>query len=156
MTRNTITTLAIGSGLVLALVMAPAVQAGPDTPAPGMPMTSAQMKDHCAGMMEHKKTMAADMKAQDAALAELVGKMNRAQGAEQISLMAAVITQMVDQRTARGMHKVKMDDEMMAHMMQHMQTGKDSMSQCPMMKDMKDMKGMAGMRGMGGKSTDAN
>jgi len=28
---------------------------------------------------------------------------------------------------------------MMQHMMQHMQLGKESMSQCPMMKDMKGM-----------------
>ena len=31
---------------------------------------------------------------------------------------------------------------MMQHMMQHMQMGKESMAQCPMMKDMKGMKGM--------------
>ncbi len=30
-------------------------------------------------------------------------------------------------------------------MMQHMQMGKDSMSQCPMMKGMKGMEGMKGM-----------
>jgi len=31
---------------------------------------------------------------------------------------------------------------MMTHMMQHMQMGKKSMSQCPMMKEMGGMKGM--------------
>jgi hypothetical protein len=30
----------------------------------------------------------------------------------------------------------EMDEAMMKHMMQHMQMGKESMSQCPMMKDM--------------------
>jgi hypothetical protein len=51
-------------------------------------------------------------------------------------------------------------------MMQHMQMGKDSMSQCPMMKDMKGMKDMKdmkemkdmqdrkGMKDMGDKSED--
>jgi hypothetical protein len=29
-----------------------------------------------------------------------------------------------------------MEDEMMKHMMEHMQMGKESMSQCPMMKGM--------------------
>jgi hypothetical protein len=33
----------------------------------------------------------------------------------------------------------KMHEEMMLHMMQHMQKGKESMSQCPMMKGMMDM-----------------
>jgi hypothetical protein len=32
-----------------------------------------------------------------------------------------------------------MEDEMMQHMMQHMMMGKESLSQCPMMKGMKDM-----------------
>jgi hypothetical protein len=38
-----------------------------------------------------------------------------------------------------------MHEEMMDHMMQHMQMGKESMSQCPMMGGMKGMKGMKGM-----------
>jgi len=141
MTRQTITNLTIGSSLALALVLAigSAVQAGPAAPEAGMPMTAADMQEHCRTMMEHKKTMAADMKAQDAALTEMVAEMNRASGAEQMPLMAAVITQMAEQRVARNAHMAQMGDEMMQHMMQHMQMGKDSMSQCPMMKDMKDM-----------------
>jgi len=45
---------------------------------------------------------------------------------------------MAEQRVAMDARKAKMDEEMM----QHMQMGKDSMSQCPMMKDMKGMKDM--------------
>ena len=33
----------------------------------------------------------------------------------------------------------KMQEVMMKHMMEHMQMGKESMSQCPMMKDMKGL-----------------
>ncbi len=35
--------------------------------------------------------------------------------------------------------KAQMEKAMMQHMMQHMQMGKESISQCPMMKSMKDM-----------------
>jgi hypothetical protein len=35
-----------------------------------------------------------------------------------------------------------MEDEMMQHMMRHMQMGKESMAQCPMMTGMKGMEGM--------------
>jgi hypothetical protein len=104
-----------------------------------MQMTETQMKDHCKVMMEQKKKLAADTKSQDAELTELVAKMNRAPGDKQMTLMAAAITQIVEQQVAMDQRKAKMDDEMMAHMMQHMQMGKDSMSQCPMMKGMKDM-----------------
>jgi hypothetical protein len=57
-----------------------------------------------------------------------------------LDLTAAVVTRMVEQRTAMHARKSKMQDEMMTHMMQHMQMGKNSMSQCPMMKGMKGMK----------------
>ena len=35
---------------------------------------------------------------------------------------------------------MKMQHEMMGHMMEHMQAGKDSMASCPMMKQMGGMK----------------
>jgi len=63
-----------------------------------------------------------------------------------MSLMAAVITHMVEQRIAMDARKAKMEEKMMKHMMEHMQMGKESISQCPMMK---------GMKGMDEKSKDA-
>ena len=97
------------------------------------------MKDRCEDMMEQKKKMAADMKTQDAALTELVAKMNRAPEDKKMGLMAAVLNHSVEQRITMDARKAKMEEAMMQHMMQHMQMGKDSMAQCPMMKGMKDM-----------------
>ncbi len=141
MSRRTHTSLVIGSGLALALALAVSspVQAGPAVPSDAQHMTDAQMKGHCQDMKAQKMKMKDDMKAQDAALNELVGKMNRAPDDKKPSLMAAVVTQIVEQRIAMDVRHAKMDDEMMTHMMQHMQMGKDSMSQCPMMTDMKSM-----------------
>jgi hypothetical protein len=87
------------------------------------------------------------MKAQDAKLSEQAAKMNSAPPDKKTGLMADVVTQLVEQRMARDEQKAKMGEEMMEHMMKHMQMGKESMAQCPMMKDMK---------GMGDKSGDAH
>jgi phosphoketolase len=72
-------------------------------------------------------------------LTEHVAKMSSAPEGKKMSLMAALITHMVEQRIAMDARKAKMEEGMMKHMMQHMQMGKDSISQCPMMKGMKDM-----------------
>jgi hypothetical protein len=161
MSHRTLTSLVIGSSLVLiaALATGPRVQAKAAAPPGGMQMTESQMKDQCKDMMEQKKKLAADMKSQDAELTEQVAKMNRAPGDKQMTQMAAVITQIVEQQVAMDERKAKMEDEMMAHMMQHMQMGKDSMAQCPMMKDMHEMKGMTtvpGMKSMDDKSMGAH
>ena len=152
MSHKTLSSLVVCSSLVLigALAVSSPAQAGPAAPAGGMQMTESQMKDHCKDMMEQKKKLAADIKSQDAELTELVAKMNRAPGDKQMTLMTTVITQMVEQQAAMDQRKAKMEDEMMAHMMQHMQMGKDSMAQCPMMKDMNDKNGMTAMPGMKG------
>ena len=152
MSHKTLAGLAVGSGLVLiaALVNGSQVQAGPAAPAGGMQLTEKQAKDQCKDMMEQKTKLAADVKSQDAELTELVAKMNRAPEDKQMTLMAAAITQIVEQQAAMDQRKAKMEDAMMAHMMTHMQMGKDSMTQCPMMKDRDEIKGMAPMSGMTG------
>ena len=106
-----------------------------------------RMMEHCEKMMEQRKKMKAETKVQDTALTDLVAKMNLAPEDKKTDLMAAIVTQMVEQRTAMHASKAKMEAEMMEHMMEHMQMGKESMSQCPMMK---------GMKGSDEKSADAH
>ena len=101
-------------------------------------MMEDKMMERCQAMKEQKETMAADMKARDAELTAQVVKMNRAPEDNKLDLTAAAVTQMVEQRTAMNARMAKMQDEMMKHMMQHMQMGKASMAQCPMMKGMDD------------------
>ena len=130
------------SGLALALAMStwatlPAQAAEPEV---GMMMTESKMKEQCAAMKEQKKAMKEARKAQDAELTEQLSKMNSAPEDKKMDLMAAVVTRMVDQRISREAQMAKMDEAMMKHMMQHMQMGKESMSQCPMMKGRKGMK----------------
>ena len=98
-------------------------------------MAEAKMMERCREMKEQKQKMMEDMKAQDAELTEQIAKMNSAPKDKKMSLMAAVITRMVEQRIIMDARKAKMEEEMM----KHMQMGKESMSQCPMMKEMKGM-----------------
>jgi hypothetical protein len=110
-------------------------------------MTEARMMEQCKEMKEQKAKMKADMKVHDAQLTERLTAMNRAPQDKKTDLMAAVVTHMVEQRIAMDARKAKMEEEMMKHMMQHMQMGKESMAKCPMMK---------GMKGMDDKSGDAH
>lgn len=113
----------------------------PDTMAQ-QPMTKANMMAACQKMKEQKQKMKEDMMAQGSQLTEQIAEMNRAPADQKLDLMAAILTRMEAQKIAMDARKAKMEEAMMQHMMQHMQMGKDSMAQCPMMKDMKDMKGM--------------
>ena len=98
------------------------------------------MAAKCQAMMaDHEKMMAA-MKAADQRLDDLVATMNAASGAEKADATAAVVNEMVTQRRTMRDGMMKVQQGMMAHMMEHMQAGKDSMSMCPMMKQMGGMK----------------
>jgi len=141
------TKLVVFSSLALALAFWSPAQAQSTAPAAGTMMTETKMMDRCQEMKDQKQKMMEDMKAQDAELTEQLAKMNSAPDNKKVSLMAAVITHMVEQRIAMDARKAKMQEEMMQHMMQHMQMGKESMSQCPM---------MPGMKGMEDKSGDAH
>jgi predicted component of type VI protein secretion system len=107
-------------------------------------MSDTNMMQQCQAMKEQKAKMEADMKAQDVELTAQVAAMNSAPENQKLELMSAIVTRMVEQRTAMDARKAKMEEAMMQHMMQHVQLGKESMSQCPMMKGMKSMKGMGG------------
>jgi hypothetical protein len=137
MNNQTKTNLVIRSSLALALTLAiwSPVQARSAEPAEGKNMTEAKMMERCQEMKEQKQKMMEAMKAQDAELTEQLTKMNSAPEDKKMSLMAAVITHMVEQRITMDARKAKMEEEMM----KHMQMGKESISQCPMMKGMKDM-----------------
>jgi hypothetical protein len=128
--------------LALALVTCSLVPLQAQEPANRKIMMEGKMTESCQKMKQKKQEMMADMKAQDAKLTEAVAKMNNAPEDKKMSLMAAVITSIVEQQTAKHARMAKMQEEMMTHMMEHMQTGKESMAQCPMMKEMMERKGM--------------
>jgi hypothetical protein len=106
-------------------------------------MTEGKMMECCKEMKEQKQLMLADMKAQDTEIAVQVATMNSAPEDKKVGLIAAVVTKMTEQRAAMTVRMEKMQGNMVKHMMQHMQMGKDSMSQCPMMKDMDGKSGDA-------------
>ncbi|MEO6993625.1 MAG: hypothetical protein ABI273_08345 [Lacunisphaera sp.] len=62
--------------------------------------------------------------------------MNSAPEAQKPALTAKVVTRMVEQQSAMHTKQEAMQTKMMQHMMRHMEMGKESMAECPMMKDM--------------------
>jgi hypothetical protein len=108
-------------------------------PGSGMKMMEGKMMERCQEMKAQKEKMMTEMKAQDSELTAQIARMNSAPENAKLDLMAAVVTHMMEQRTAMNARMEKMREGMMQHMMQHMQMGKESMSQCPMMKGMKGM-----------------
>jgi len=154
MKQTSLANLLLRSAFALAVVSAAwttlgAQSASPDAGRPmkgkkmmGGTMMEGKMMGGCDQMMERKQQMRKAVEAQNTALAEQVAKMNLAPENEKLGLMAGVITQLAEQHTTRDAEKTKMDGAMMAHMMQHMQMGPESMAQCPMMQGMGAMKGM--------------
>lgn len=132
--------MAIHAGLACAigLVLWSPVQARCAEPAAGKTMMQEKMAEHCQTMKIQKQKMKDDMRVHDAQLTEQIATMNRAPQDKKTDLMAAVITRMVEHRIAMDARKSKMEEEMMQHMMEHMQMGGESMSKCPMMQAMKD------------------
>jgi hypothetical protein len=141
MKKQSNTTLVIRLSLALALALAiwSPVQARSAEHSKEKTMMESKMIKCCEEMKEQKQKMKEDMKAQDAELTEMLARMNSAPDDKKMSLMASVITCIVEQRITMEARKAKMEEEMMKHMMQHMQMGKKSISKCPMMKDMKDI-----------------
>ncbi len=112
---------------------------------------AAKMPEHCAMMMQMHQKKEASTKAQDVKLKGLMATMDKASGDQKMKAMAAVISELVAQRTTRQEMMGNMQSQMMGHMMEHMQSGdKTSMMQCPMMKDGGMMGGGMGMMGKGG------
>jgi hypothetical protein len=118
--------LALGLALGLWLTL-PAQSAEP---------ADGKMMAQCREMKAQKHKVQVDMDAQAKLLAAKLETMNRAPREEKLELMSAVVTDLVEQQTAMNARKAKLDEDMMKHMMEHMQTGKESMAQCAMMKGM--------------------
>ena len=93
-----------------------------------------KMMEGCEAMKAQKQKMQADMKAQDTQLLGEITQLKSAPDKQKVSLMAGVLSRMVEQRMAMDERKAQMEQQMMQHMMQHMQMGKESMADCPMMK----------------------
>jgi hypothetical protein len=135
------TKFAMSSGLALALALAiwSPLRAQTAEPQQTKSMMTAPMMEKCQEMKAQKQRVKKDIAAQEAQLTEQLSEMNHAPEDKKVGLMAAVVTHMVEQQISMHAQKAKMEDEMMQHMMRHMQMGKESMAQCPMMNGMKDM-----------------
>jgi hypothetical protein len=134
--------LVLRSGLAMGLALG-IWFAGP------LPTTTAadmKMMNHCQAMQAQRQKMQTDMQAQADQLAAKLETMERAPREDKLELLAAVVTLMAQQQSTRNAHQAKMEESMMKHMMEHMEMGKESLAQCPMMKGMGSQKGHAGKK----------
>ena len=128
--------------VVMSSVAALAAQAPPahEHAAAAKAKPAPAMEAKCQAMMAGHEKMMADMKAADQRLDGLVATMTAASGQAKVDATSAAVTEIVAQRTTMRDGMMKMQEGMMAHMMEHMQAGKESMAMCPMMKSMGGMK----------------
>lgn len=143
MNMTTHTLPLVRSSLVVALAMAcwSPLQSRSAEPTQEEMTMDDKMMDHCREMKDQKQRMQADIQAQNAELRQQVATMNNAAADQKVPLIAALLSTMVEQRIAMDARGAKMERDMMQHMMQHAEMGKDSVSGCPMMKGMADMGG---------------
>ena len=103
------------------------------------PADKAAAMPDCAAMMQQHDAMQKHMAEMNTKLQTLVDDMNKAKGAAKSDKMAAVINELVAQRTMMQQQMMDMHPKMMEHMMEHMKSGMmkgmaDSMGSCAMMK----------------------
>jgi hypothetical protein len=125
---NSIRIIKCSLGLALAVAFWNPIQSRAAEPAEGKMMMDGKMMERCQSMMKEKQKLQEEVTAQDAKLKAEVAAMNDAPDDKKSALMAAVVTKLVEQRTETHARMGKMQDDMMGHMMQHMQMGKESMS----------------------------
>jgi uncharacterized protein HemX len=128
--------LAFSSCLALALATWSPAQAQSTKPAHEKTMTKSNMMAHCQEMEEQKEKMMTERKAQDTELGKQISEMNSAPDDKKLGLLAAVVTRLVEQRSATDAQMETMHAGMMKHMMERMQMGKESMPHGPMLKGM--------------------
>lgn len=137
--RPTNLLLRSGFALSLALAICAPVRAQSTDAAESKQKMGGKMMVDCQDVMRQHQKMMGQMKAQDAELTERIAKLKSAPEDKKMELMAGILAQMVEQRAAMNAQMEAMQGPMVAHTMAHMQMGKESMAQCPMMKDARGM-----------------
>jgi hypothetical protein len=112
---QTHTNILLGSSLALALTLAAGsrAQAQSSPPPQKADMMGEPMIQTGQSMPEQRRAMMADLKVQDAKLAEQISAMNRAPADKKVDLMAAIVTQMAAQRTGMNVRMEAMHDLML-------------------------------------------
>lgn len=140
-TNNPVLRSSMALAVMIALFIPASAWSASHAEGKGM-MMDGKMMEKCGEMRKEMQKMREKTKAQDAELTAAVATMNNAAQDEKLDLVAGVVTRLVEQRAAMHAKKAQMQEKMMKHMMDHMQAGRESMSECPMMKGMNGTKSM--------------
>jgi hypothetical protein len=88
----------------------------------------------CHAMAADYEKMMSEMNAVGQRLDDLVARVNAASGIEKANETAAAVTEMVAQCLAMRTRMLKMEHEVLAHMMEHRQADKGTTAPCPTMR----------------------
>lgn len=105
-------------------------------------MNDAQMMNQCTKIQAHRQHIAEDLKAEDDELAARVVQLNAAPADKKTAELSVIVTRLVEQRTATHARQSQTEQEMMQHLLQHLQMGKSSLASCPLLKSTMDLKGI--------------
>jgi len=128
-------TVVTRSGLALALELASCspAQLGAAESLNEKDLTESTMMEHCAEMKAQKQKMNDDIKLQSADLADKIATMNGVPADQKLTLLAAIVTKMAEQKSIMDERKANMEEQLMTHIMQHLSMNKGTMAKCPMM-----------------------
>jgi HAMP domain-containing protein len=87
----------------------------------------------CRAMTADHERMMTEMNAAAQRLDDLVSQMNAASGLDRVNETAAAVTEMVAQWLGIRNRMLKMEHEMLAHMMEHLLADKGAVTPCPML-----------------------
>ena len=105
-------------------------------------MNDAQMMNQCTKLQAHRQHIAEDLKAEDEELAARVVQLNAAPADTKITELSVIVTRLVAQRTVTHARQSQIEQEMMQHLLHHLQMGKSSLAACPLLKSTMDLKGI--------------
>jgi len=128
-------TVVTRSGLALALELASCspAQLGAAESLNEKDLTESTMMEHCAEMKAQKQKMNDDIKLQSTDLADKMATMNEVPADQKLTLLAAIVTKMAEQKSIMDERKANMEEQLMTHIMQHLSMNKGTMAKCPMM-----------------------
>ncbi|MBK7405686.1 MAG: hypothetical protein IPJ41_13970 [Phycisphaerales bacterium] len=144
MSRNRTTVFAVALLTTTTLSIAWAMQPSQEAPRLTQPAAKGQpvMPADCASMGKVRVEMMAQQEEADARLDGLLATMNSAAGPMKAEAMAAVVTELVNQRTDAHARMADMQPKIMQHMMQHVMEAAPAdmqvkmqaqMDECPLM-----------------------
>lgn len=88
----------------------------------------------CEELKQQRDKLRSDTRLQGVAMTRELAKMNAASAEEYPRLLSLVVNQIAVQQSAMAERQAQLDDDMLEHVMKHIQLGGDSVAPCPLIR----------------------